>query len=122
VSIIYIMKLDAHSIVSLFHILFVVPLFLYVGIKRTSIPKIMFPFLLGLGVFVMAYHFYLAYKKTIAGQSTWINYIHALIIGPLLVYIGYTGLDTSRKFFEMLIMLGMAALGYHGYYLVKAVL
>ncbi len=56
------MKLDAHSIVSLFHILFVVPLFLYVGIKRTSIPKIMFPFLLGLGVFVMAYHFYLAYS------------------------------------------------------------
>lgn len=116
------MKLDAHSIISLFHILFVVPLFLYVGIKGTSIPKIMFPFLLGLGVFVMVYHFYLAYKKTIAGQSAWINYIHALIIGPLLVYIGYTGVDTSRKFFEMLIMLGMAALGYHGYYLVKTVL
>ena len=116
------MKLDALTIIHLFHIFFVGPLFLYVGIKSTSIPKIMFPFLLGLGVFVMVYHFYLAYKKTIAGQSAWINYIHALIIGPLLVYIGYYGVDTSRKFFEILLMLGMAAIGYHGYYLVQSFL
>jgi len=109
-------------IIHLFHILFVGPLFLYVGIKSTSIPKIMFPFLLGLGVFLMVYHFYLAYKKTVAGQSAWINYFHALIVGPLLVYIGYTGIDTSRKFFEILLMLGMAAIGYHGYYLVKSLL
>lgn len=116
------MKLDAHSIISLFHILFVGPLFLYVGIKATKIPKIMFPILLGLGAFIIVYHFYLAYKKTKDGKSAWVNYIHALIIGPLLVYIGYTGLDTSRKFFEILMMLGMAAIGYHGYYLVKAIL
>lgn len=114
------MKLDAHSIVSLFHILLVGPLFLYVGIKATGIPKILFPILLGLGAFIMAYHFYLAYKKMSEGKSAWINYIHILIIGPLLVYIGYTGLNTSRKFFEILMMLGMAAIGYHGYYLVKA--
>jgi hypothetical protein len=37
----------------------------------------------------------------------------------LLVYIGYQGLETSRKFFEMLLMLGMASIGYHGYYLYK---
>jgi hypothetical protein len=114
------MNLNAMMIIHLFHIFFVGPLFLYVGIKSTSIPKIMFPFLLGLGVFVMVYHFYLAYKKTIAGQSAWINYIHALIIGPLLVYIGYYGTETSRKFFEILLMLGMAAIGYHGYYLVQS--
>ena len=117
----YIMKFDAHSIVNLFHIFLVGPLFLYVGIKATGIPKIMYPILLGLGAFIMVYHFYLAYKKMSEGKSAWVNYIHFLIIGPLLVYIGYTGLDTSRKFFEILMMLGMAAIGYHGYYLIKSV-
>ena len=116
------MKFDAHSIISLFHVLIVGPLFLYVGIKATDIPKVMYPILLGLGTFIMAYHFYLAYKKTMEGKSAWVNYIHALIIGPLLVYIGYTGLNTSRKFFEILMMLGMAAIGYHGFYLVKSAL
>ena len=54
-----------------------------------------------------------------AGKSAWVNYFHVLIVGPLLVYIGYKGLETSRKYFEMLLMLGMAAIGYHGYYLYK---
>jgi len=114
------MKFDAHIIIHLFHILFVGPLFLYVGIESTNIPKIMFPILLGLGAFLIAYHAYLAYKKTMDGKSAWVNYIHALIIGPLLVYIGYYGKETSRKFFEILLMLGMAAIGYHGFYLVKS--
>jgi mannitol-specific phosphotransferase system IIBC component len=96
------------------------PLFLYVGIEATTIPQIMFPILLGLGAFVIAYHAYLAYKKTMEGKSAWVNYFHALIVGPLLVYIGYTGKETSRKFFEILLMLGMAAIGYHGFYLVKS--
>ena len=114
------MKFDAHTIIQLFHIFLVGPLFLYVGIEATNIPKIMYPILLGLGVFLIAYHFYLAYKRTIDGKSAWVNYIHALIIGPLLVYIGYNKTDTSRKFFEILLMLGMAAIGYHGFYLVKS--
>jgi Na+-transporting methylmalonyl-CoA/oxaloacetate decarboxylase beta subunit len=114
------MNFNAHIIVHLFHIFLVGPLFLYVGIETTTIPKIMFPILLGLGAFLIAYHAYLAYKKTMDGKSAWVNYIHALIIGPLLVYIGYTGKDTSRKFFEILLMLGMAAIGYHGFYLVKS--
>jgi hypothetical protein len=111
------MKLDAHKIVQLFHIFLVGPLFLYVGIKATNIPKWMFPVLLGLGAFIIVYHSYLAYKKIMGGKSAWVNYIHVLIVGPLLVYIGYKGLDTSRKFFEILMMLGMAAIGYHSYYL-----
>jgi hypothetical protein len=114
------MKFDAHTIIHLFHIFLVGPLFLYVGIEATNIPKIMYPILLGLGAFLIAYHLYLAYKRTIDGKSAWVNYIHALIIGPLLVYIGYNKTDTSRKFFEILLMLGMAAIGYHGFYLVKS--
>ena len=111
--------LDKHTIIHIFHILLVGPLFLYVGIKRETIPKLMFPFLLVLGAFITLYHIYLAYNKLKQGQSAWVNYIHFLIIGPLLVYIGYQGLETSRKFFEILLLLGMAAIGYHGYYLIE---
>jgi len=114
------MKLDPYIIVSLFHILLVGPLFLYVAIKASNNPKWMFPFLLGLGAFIIVYHAYLGYKKIMLGKSAWVNYIHVLLVGPLLVYIGYNGLDTSRKFFEMLMMLGMAAIGYHGYYLFQS--
>ena len=111
--------LDKHTIIHLFHILLVGPLFIYVGIKRETIPKLMFPFLLVLGAFITLYHIYLAYNKLKQGQIAWVNYIHFLIIGPLLVYIGYQGLETTRKYFEMLLLLGMAAIGYHGYYLIE---
>ena len=111
--------LDKHTIIHLFHILLVGPLFIYVGIKRETIPKLMFPFLLVLGAFITLSHMYLAYNKFKQGQCAWVNYIHFLIIGPLLVYIGYQGLETTRKYFEMLLLLGMAAIGYHGYYLIE---
>lgn len=113
------MQLDKHAIIHLFHILLVGPLFLYVGIKRNSIPIFMFPFLLVLGTFIIIYHAYLAYNKFKQGVSAWVNYIHFLIIGPLLVYIGYHSLETSRKYFELLLLLGMATIGYHGYYLIQ---
>jgi len=113
------MKFDKYVIIHLFHILLVGPLFLYVGIKRDTLWPYMFPFLLGLGAFITVYHMYLAYNKYKQGISAWVNYIHFLIIGPLLVYIGYRGLETPRKFFEILLLLGMAAIGYHGYYLAQ---
>lgn len=113
------MKLDKHTIIHLFHILLVGPLFLYVGIKRDAIPSLMFPFLLVLGIFITIYHAYLAFNKFRQGLSAWVNYIHFLIIGPLLVYIGYNGLETSRKFYELLLLLGMSTIGYHGYYLLQ---
>ena len=53
----------------------------------------------------------------IQNKSPWVNYLHIFIVGPLLVKIGYDGDKTSRKYFELLLMLGFAAIGYHGYYL-----
>ncbi len=101
--------------VGLFHVLVVSILFLYVGINRTEIPAVMFPMLLGLGAIIIPYH---AYKASIK-KSGWVNYIHIFLVGPLLMYIGYNGVATERKYFEILMMLGFAALGYHGYYLVQ---
>lgn len=109
--------MELHTYVHLFHILIVGSLFLYVGIQRTSIPTIMYPILLWLGVFIIIYHIYKAYNYMKLGKSYWVNLIHIFLVGPLLVYIGYNREKTVRLYFELLLMLGFAAIGYHGYYL-----
>jgi hypothetical protein len=103
--------------VHLFHVFFVGTLFLYVGFKRDSSPLWIFPFLKYLGIFVILFHSYKAYISIIQNKSPWVNYIHIFLVGPLLIKIGYDGDKTSRKYFELLLMAGFAAIGYHGYYL-----
>ena len=109
------MKIE--TIVHLFHIIIVGGLFLYVGINRDKISKIMFNILLGLSIFIILYHIYKTYNYIKEGKPYWVNLIHIFIVGPLLFYIGYNAEKTSRSYFELLLMLGFAAIGYHGYYL-----
>ena len=109
--------MNTSSLVHLFHILIVGGLFLYVGIERTNIPTFMFPLLLGLGVIIILYHMFKVYTYMKQGKGYWVNLIHILLVGPLLVYIGYNGEKTARLYFELLLMLGFAAIGYHGYYM-----
>jgi hypothetical protein len=109
--------MDSQTIIHLFHILIVGSLFLYVGINRENIYKSLFPVLLILGFIIILYHLYKMYNYFSNGKSYWVNLIHVFIVGPLLVYIGYYGINTSRKFFELLLMLGFASIGYHLYYL-----
>ncbi len=109
--------MDSQKLVHLFHIIIVGGLFLYVGINREKISSGLFNVLFYLGLFIIVYHLYKAYGYLKAGKGIWVNLIHILIVGPLLVYIGYNGDKTTRKFFEILLMLGFAAIGYHGYYL-----
>ena len=111
------MEGNIHTYVHLFHILIVGSLFLYVGIQRTAISSIMYPNLLGLGLIIIFYHIYKVYNYMKLGKGYWVNLIHIFIVGPLLVYIGYNREKTARLYFELLLMLGFAAIGYHGYYL-----
>ena len=103
--------------VHLFHILIVGSLFLYVGINRTSIPKLMYPILLYLGIIIVLYHMYKVYSYIQVGKPYWVNLIHIFIVGPTLILIGYNDDKTHRKLFEILMMLGFASIGYHGYYM-----
>ena len=103
--------------VHLFHIIIVGGLFLYVGINRENTISILYPLLLGLGIIIILYHIYKTYKYMKDGKGYWINLIHVFLIGPLLIYIGYNKEKTSRKFFELLLLFGFSAIGYHGYYL-----
>jgi hypothetical protein len=112
------MSLDL-KYVHLFHILIVGSLFVYIGIQKTSIDKWIYPILFVLGIVLIFYHTYKAYKYYSRGINPWFNIIHILLIGPLLVYIGYNKEKTSLYWFDLLMMLGFASIGYHGYYLYK---
>jgi hypothetical protein len=109
--------MDISILVHLFHIIIVGGLFLYVGMNRENIPKSLFNVLFYLGIFIILYHLYKAYGYLKIDKGIWVNLIHIFIVGPLLIYIGYNGEKTTRKFFEILLMLGFASIGYHGYYL-----
>jgi hypothetical protein len=109
--------MDSHQLVHLFHILIVGGLFLYVGMNREKIYSGLFPILFYLGLIIVLYHLYKIYGYLKSGKGIWVNLIHVFIVGPLLVYIGYNREKTSRKFFELLLMLGFASIGYHLYYL-----
>ena len=110
--------MNTEIFVHLFHVLIIGTLFLYVGITKDKIPSLMYPFLFALGIFIMIYHIYKVYNYIQEGKPYWVNLIHILLVGPLLIYIGYNRENTSRRYYEMLLMLGFASIGYHGYYIV----
>lgn len=112
------MNVDIRTIVHLFHIIIVGALFLYVGTQRDELNQIWFSILFYLGLFIIVYHLFKVYGYWIADKGFWVNIIHILFVGPLLAYIGYYGKDTSRKYFELLLMIGFASIGYHMYYLI----
>jgi hypothetical protein len=111
--------MSIEAIVHLFHIFIVGSLFLYVGTIRDKLVSFMYPILLVLGIVIIFYHIYKTYNYIKEGKPYWINLIHILIVGPLLVYIGFNRENTPRRYFEILLMLGFASIGYHSYYLFK---
>ena len=105
--------------IHLFHIFLVGPFFLYVAIMRGQLSPWIFTILSGLGLIVLFYHGYKSMLKWKAqSPSLWVNLIHALAVGPLLLYIGAKGYDTPRWAFELLALMAFAAFGYHLYYIV----
>jgi hypothetical protein len=108
--------MDIHIIINLFHIILVAPFLIWVGISRGSYPDWVFTLLLTLGVIVILYQGYKSYIRLLTGSNyVWVNLIHVLWIGPLLVYIGYKNKDTPRPAYELLLLTAFGAFGYHMY-------
>jgi hypothetical protein len=106
--------MDKHLLLALFHIVFVVPLFLYIGFQRAATAEWLYNLVFGLGLILLAYHGVMAGVKLMAqSMGAWVNLIHAVILAPLLLYIGYNGKKTQRPAYELLLMVAFAALGYH---------
>ncbi len=108
-----------HKYIYLFHILIVSPLFLWVGMARNAVPDFVFTILGFMAGIILLYHGYQAYKKLSEGKSAWVNWIHIFLIVPLLAILARFKKDASRRYFEILLLLGFASLGYHGLYLIR---
>lgn len=114
------MEFDNHFWLAIIHLLFVVPLFLYVGFTRAETPRWLYLALLAIGVIVLVYHgFKLIVRLKNRSGYSWVNAIHVLLVAPLLIYIGYNKKDTPRSAYELLLMGGFAATGYHLFSIVK---
>ena len=106
--------MDIHLLLAVFHIFFVVPLLLYVGFERAATPEWLYTILFGLGVILLVYQGSKAVLRYLArSSSAWINIFHVLIMAPLLLWIGYHGKKTERPAYELLLIAGFGALGYH---------
>jgi hypothetical protein len=99
--------------IHLAHILIFSTFLLYIGIMRENLPGFVYHIMLATGLVVIVYHIY----KSVFKKDAWVNYIHIFLVGPLLVYIGLQREKTARKWFELVMMLAFASMGYHGYYL-----
>jgi hypothetical protein len=95
----------------IFHIFFVGVFFGYIGVQRTRIPDLVFPLLIVIGAFVILHHALIIFRK--GGKI--INWIHVLLVGPLLVYIGYFAKKTPTICFDFMLLLAFASIGYHTY-------
>ena len=109
--------MDTHTAYGLFHIAIAAPFLIYVGIQGTKAPTWVYWVIGLLVVGMVGYHGFRAFQKIADGRSAWINWIHLLLVVPILAWIAVKGKETERRAFEMLLMLGFAAFGYHAYYL-----
>jgi uncharacterized membrane protein len=100
----------------MFHLVIVGGFLLFVGMNRNNNPEYIYNVLLLLGIVIFFYHIYKAVVKIHEQKSAWVNSIHIFIIAPTLLYVGYNKKETKRLYYEILLLLGFSAIGYHGYY------
>ena len=102
-------------IIHLLHIFLIGSIFLYVGIYKSNIKKWMYPFLFYLGIFVLIYQSYKLFHLDKGSLYSWVYYFHIFIIAPLLIYIGLYKEKTPSYFYDFILMLAFAVIGYHSY-------
>ena len=106
--------------IHLIHVIIIGSLLLYVGIKGKTMPSFMYPTLLVIGILILAAHGYsLISKYGQKNSSIWVNLFHIIIVAPVILSIGLKGNQSPYYLFQFMIMLGFAAIGYHGYYMIK---
>jgi hypothetical protein len=114
------MEMDNHFWLSIMHLLVVVPLFLYVGFTRAETPRWLYLAILTIGLVILVYHgFKLIVRLKNRSGYAWVNAIHVALVAPVLIYIGWHKKETPRFAYELLLMLGFAAGGYHLFSLAK---
>ena len=108
--------MDAYFLVAAIHVVLIAPFLLWVGFNRAATPDWAYSLLFGLGLLIIVYHGYKAIiRMSASSPAIWINIIHVLIVGPLLLWIGYHQKGTERPAYDMLLITAFGALGFHLY-------
>lgn len=111
--------MDAFFLVVILHVAVIVPFLLYIGFNRAATPEWMYNVLFGSGIIVFIYHAYLSITRLMAASPiVWRNLIHALLVAPLFLWIGYYGKKTERPAYDMLLLSAFGAFGFHLYKLI----
>lgn len=92
--------------IALFHLLFVVPYFLYLWYNYPNFNPINYYILMILGLIIVVYHTY-AYKNPF-------NLMH-ILLGITLIWFGYTRDNMNKYYYDFFLIFAIAAGGYHGY-------
>lgn len=92
--------------------------FLYIGIHKNATPTFIYNILLVLGLITLGVHLFIGYNKIKASKNPWVNCIHLFIIAPILLYIGYNKQTSRLLYYELLMLIAFASIGYHSYYLI----
>ena len=96
--------------IALFHVFFVGPLLIYTGLQN-NLTHHFYQFLFFLGIGVILLHLYKGIKKL--PKFAYFNYMHALLFGPLLAFIGYY--ESKDSFIcNIVTFLGVLVIIYHG--------
>ena len=108
-------------ILSLFHIFIALPLILYAAFQRAATPDWLYTTLLVVGCFIALVHGYKFVTRYAAGSSyAWVNAVHVALIAPLLIIIGKQKKETPRMYYELLLLVAFAGVGYHLFSLVRS--
>jgi len=111
--------MDTYLLIGILHILVIVPFLLWVGLSRAATPEWAYNVLFGLGLYICVYHGYMFITRFLAqSPAIWIHLFHVILVGPLLITIGYYEKRTERPAYELLLIAAFGALGYHLYKLV----
>lgn len=111
--------LSTDSIINLIHIFIFFPLLAYLyylGLNKKLTSGIC-QSVIAVSIIGIIYHSYLLSKTK--PYKMWVYLVHILLVFPLLFIIGYNCENTQRMFFEMILLISFAALGYHSYLFIK---
>ena len=111
--------LSRDSIINLLHILVIVPLLFCLYFYKNSLTSTMCNTIIVIALLGMGYHLYRLVKNSeLDKMQEWrmtINLIHIFLVFPLLIYIGVKCKEAKRYYYELLLILIFAALGYNLY-------
>jgi len=94
---------------NLFHLVFVVPFFIYIGYYKNATQSSVFTLLIFTALFVILYHAYRYYQT-----SWWINLMH-VFLGALLLALGLIGKNLPTNIFYIFYVGAIVVASWHLY-------